>query len=340
MRKIFMPLIATAMLLAGCDDGDMTFKTFSFTNPISACATNEDILYSLNGTEALILNIDRSLLENVESARDEKNDYIPQEIILGSSTTLTYRNYSDTATADVICNSGVSAPAIIDEWTSVGTLAVITTPFRDAKTGALLGYDHQITIKNATLRKGDEEITIIDNLYGSVRDLLGFNFKFTRTNGDPISPDRCEDGTVYVISTTEALQLSFGTTKDYLKDSETSTTETNIDLSLDDDDEVYFRVFAGTISDNYICVSASNPQPVSPAESQRWTAVSGTVKIVSSPYTEVSTGELGTQHEIRFYNVVFNKTNPASSQVYSPEATGEDTAGNKYYLFGTYYTGL
>jgi len=346
MKKILMPLIAAALLLTGCDDGNMTFKTFNFTGKITACATDENLLYSINGTEALILNINRSLLENVESKKDASGAYIPTEITLGSTTLLTYRNYNDTATADVICGSGVSTPAIIDEWTSVGTLGIITTEYRDEKTGALLGYDHQITIKNATLKKGDEEITIVDNLYGTVRDLLGFNFNFTTAAGDPIAPSNCSDGTttesptVYLLDTTEALQLAFNE-KNYFTEVTADTTTQSIDLSVDDNDNIYFRVFAGTISGNYICVTPSNPQPVSPVESQRWTAVSGTVTIISSPYTEVASGKKGTQHEIRFYDVVLNKTNPASSQVFTPANTlDEDDNPYTYYLFGTYITGL
>lgn len=347
MRKIFMPLIAAALLLTGCDDGNMTFKTFSFSGTVAACTTDENILYSTNGTEALILNINRSLLENVETKKNANGDYIPEEITLGSTTTLTYRNYDGTATANVICGSGVSTPAIIDEWTSVGTLQVITTEYRDEDTGALLGYDHQLTIKNATLKKGDEEITIVDNLYGSVRDLLGFNFNFITAAGDPIPPLDCKDGTatasptVYLLNTTEALQLALQEKNTYFSEVTTGTVTQDIDLSVDDEDDVYFRVFAGSISANYICVTAGNPQPVSPVESQRWTAVSGTIRIISSPYTDVATGETGTQHEIRFYDVVLNKTNPASSQIFSPTNTlDEDGNPYTYYLFGYYYTGL
>ncbi|HYD90274.1 MAG TPA: hypothetical protein VEA37_02165, partial [Flavobacterium sp.] len=97
MKKIFC-LIAALSLLSGCDDGDMTFKSFDFSGVTSQSCNNSNIYFKINGEEALILTLSDGALLNEETVDG------PREIAVGSGgNTIIYRDYEGTVTSSMLC---------------------------------------------------------------------------------------------------------------------------------------------------------------------------------------------------------------------------------------------
>ena len=140
--KKFLGLVAL-LLIMGCDDGDMSFDTFDFTDAVAQKCTDGNILYKINGSEVLILDIDPS---NFINAEDLQGKIIP----IGTTNKVTYRNYSGTVTnsSGIICTDVPPAtPTVIEEWIAVGgSIKIITSKLLDNE-GNINGYAHQITSK-------------------------------------------------------------------------------------------------------------------------------------------------------------------------------------------------
>ena len=299
MKKIFCS-IAALILLAGCDDGDMTFKTFDFTGIAPAqCTADTDILYKINGTEALVLTINSATaLLNAETPIGE-----PRSIPVGSGgTTLTYQNYSATISGPRLCGTGTPQLGVnvIDEWKGEGFLEVVTNKVTNDE-GHITGYTHQITLRTITFTKdsSNEEVRITDNNFGSIDTSLGFDFDFESPVDIPIILGSCSDtgmGPFHSRKDNEALVLTLETS---IINSQDTTTPIEIDLdNIEDDNELLFRVFSGVVGVTSIC--SLNP-PVTPTETQRWTADEGTLKIV----TTFSNGIY--KHTVHLIDVTFTK---------------------------------
>jgi len=282
MKKIFS-LAAALALLAGCDDGEMTFKTFDFTDvdPVR-CDANSDVIFKINDndTEVLILDIDAgAAFLNVETP-----DGSPRQITVdGTANRLIYRNYNGNVTAATLCSDiPPVSPSVLEEWQGDGVLEIITNKvFDEDDPTHVTGYIHQITLKSVTFTKenSDEQVVITDNNYGSIVVNLGFDFDFESTTEAPITLQPCNEnplGPFYSLSGTEALVL----TLDSAIVNNTDLGEEIIELDdSEDNNELLLRVFSSSISESSIC---SLTPPVTPTELQRWSADEGQIKIVTT----------------------------------------------------------
>lgn len=160
-----------AFLLNGCDDGDLIFDELDFDDVnVARCsdiANNvpSNILYKLNDTEALILQID-----NLETALPDAPtpQGVPVSInIDGANVRVVYRLYSANAGVDNICESiQPPTPVVTEEWNATaGTINITTTAIVQANTAA--GYEggevidklrHGIVLKNVTFQTPNNQI--------------------------------------------------------------------------------------------------------------------------------------------------------------------------------------
>ncbi|MFL9843407.1 hypothetical protein [Flavobacterium rhizosphaerae] len=313
MKKIFC-LLAAFALFTGCDDGDMTFKTFDFEDAnVEVCGDNT--LYKVNGTEVLILNLNPSYLQNAESE--------PEQF---STDAITYRNYSGTGAGNTLCSEVPSAnPTVIDEWNGEGTISIETNAVLDVETGLLAGYDHKIILVDVSFNKGDEVIRILDSDFGTIRTTLGFTFNFEFDEEDGNQPETCDDSNIlYKTDANAALLFEFGAAA-----FPNSTGEIIIDLSNDtDDNTLQLNVYNGSpglanICDNY----ALTPQLI-----EKWTATEGTIKINTTYNTDTGYYD----HSIYFDDVKFtNAANEDESFFISDLDDFDETTG---YNFGIYNT--
>ena len=314
MKKILC-LIAGLTLLSGCDDGDMTFKSFDFSGVTSQSCSDSNIYFKINGEEALILTLSDNALLNEETPDDE-----PREVAVGSGgNTIIYRDYEGTVTSSMLCATPAPAfPGIQEEWTGDGTLLIETQAI--VVEGRITGYSHQITIQSATFTKGDESVTINNNLFGTITREFDFTFDFIPEGEEEPEVKPCDNkNLIYTLKGREALVFEF---EEGLFDSDGGTQTIELD---NDDNEIYFLTYNGTISEGHIC---DNISPATPELTGRWEAISGTVVIVTTP------DDPGTSHKIYLKNVVIEY----AGEVIEINDVAEIENEEEGYFFGNYTT--
>ena len=272
MKKIFC-LIACLAIFSGCDDGDMTFKSFDFSGEdAQSCngSDNSNIYFKINGEEALLLTLTNDALRNEETINGE-----PREVTVGSGgNTITYRDYEGEVTNNMLCaNPAPAYPGIQEEWLGDGTILIETAAIR--VDGRITGYSHEITIQSATFSKGDESVTINNNLFGTIIREFDFTFDFIGEGEEEPEVSACTGkNLIFTLQGEEALVFEF---QEGLFDSGIDT----IDLEgFDTVNEIYFLKYDGSISNNHIC---DNIEPATPERTARWEATSGIVTIVTTP---------------------------------------------------------
>ena len=149
--------------------GDYVVSTtslpFAFTKVIKQCPSTKQ-LYDKNSSEALILDIDPSLIVNAATPLNTPRT----GLISSTKNKLTYRLFSGLLTDDYFCNTTFPTnPTVLEEWIAVagvantsGIIEVTTTVFGN-------GFKHTVIIKKAKLQKGNSDFLLGDNyIYGEL----------------------------------------------------------------------------------------------------------------------------------------------------------------------------
>lgn len=258
--KKFLGLLAL-LLIMGCDDGDMTFDTFDFTDATAQKCANTNILYKINGSEVLILDIDESNFINAENL---EGTIIP----IGTTNKVTYRNYSETITSNsgIICTDVPPAtPIVIEEWIATGgSIKIVTSKLLDTETGEINGYAHLITLVSVDFANNEQNIIIQNNNFGTYNTTLGYTFDFVGTETNPIQVNDCNNGLVYKKNGAEVLIIDLPATA-------YPTVEGTVTFPIDGtDNRVVFDVYSASATTDNIC--GSSIPPVTPVIEQRWNA--------------------------------------------------------------------
>ncbi len=167
MKKILVfALLATFL---ACDDGDLQIETLDFdsasievcdNNPIEANSTN--VLFKLNDTEALILELPAdAILNEVSEAEIEKS------VSASGSTKITYRTFSDNVSKNYFCSEiPLTEPTVVEEIIAEGGSVFINTVISTDSTN----YEHTITLSGISLVTSDNSrITDLSiNNFGTV----------------------------------------------------------------------------------------------------------------------------------------------------------------------------
>lgn len=322
MKKIYI-LLASLALLTGCDDGDMSFKALNFENfsAPARCNTESNTVYLTNGSEALILTLPSTVFLNVPSSKDSGGNYIPTEVLVGSgSNTMYYRNYSGNVNSGTLCQSS-GTPNLLEQWTANGRLLITTTENRTD--GKLTGYSHQIVVESATLNKGDQEITIVNNLLGSFTTAVNIDFDFDElTTGESSVPRKCSSGKQYKINDSfraETLELQIPAS--YFADGQSKSI--NLVNNPNDDIFLYFNVYERNVDASVVCATDNNNIP---NKDQVW--------LVRSGILEITYESENSRYVMRFRNLVFYNNN-SSTETFTPlDNDQSDEAG--LYWFGPY----
>ncbi|MBC5864045.1 hypothetical protein [Flavobacterium turcicum] len=138
---------------------------FSFTKVLKQCPTSKQ-LYDRNSAEALILDIDPSLISNTPTPLNT-----PRTALISTTTNkLTYRLFGGLLTDDYFCNTTYpTTPVVNEEWLGVtgvantsGIIEVTTTSFGN-------GFKHTIVLKKVKMKKGNNDFLLGDNyIYGEL----------------------------------------------------------------------------------------------------------------------------------------------------------------------------
>lgn len=167
---MFKNLVFTFLLLfISCDDGDLQIETLDFdsaniqvcdSNPVTANASN--VLFKLNETEALILELPADAILNEVTTSD-----IERAVSTSGPTKVTYRTFSDRVTSDYFCSDiPLTTPTVIEEIIAEGGTVFISTVLSSDATN----FEHTITLSGISLVTSENErITDLSiNNFGTV----------------------------------------------------------------------------------------------------------------------------------------------------------------------------
>jgi hypothetical protein len=159
------------MLFISCDDGDLQIETLDFDSvTIQNCdAITVDIanvLFKLNATEALILELPAGSIKN------EVSEGVKEYSVASSGPTkVSYRTFSDTVSNNYFCsNIPLTTPDVVEEIIAQGGSIFITTVLNaDGVT-----YEHTIELSSISLvTSNDTRITDLSiNNFGTVTTIL------------------------------------------------------------------------------------------------------------------------------------------------------------------------
>lgn len=158
-------LIGCSILLFGCNDGDLQIETVDFDSieTVQSCntvsASTENVVFKINGDEALILTIDSGLLKNEVTASS-------LESAVPGSSQISYRIFSETVTSAYFCDSPPPlTPTVLEEIEAEGGSIIVTTTTEDSIT-----FTHTIQLSGVTfLNENGSRITDLQvNEFGTV----------------------------------------------------------------------------------------------------------------------------------------------------------------------------
>lgn len=155
------------ILFGACDDGDLQIETLDFDSatiqncdPVSAETAN--VLFKLNTTEALILELPSGALKNEVSEGE-----VAYTVSSTGTTKVTYRTFSDDVSNNYFCSEiPLTEPTVLDEIIAEGGEVLITTTLNSDE----VTYEHEIKLSSISLvTSTDTRITnlAIDN-FGTV----------------------------------------------------------------------------------------------------------------------------------------------------------------------------
>ncbi len=142
IRKLFLavPLMS---LFFSCSDGDITIQSISFNEiGIESCtqSTATTLLFKINGTESLALQLPEGLLKNSVSEQTIQSS-IPNQ------ATLNYRIFSEDISASYYCSvlPEIGVNVIKDANATAGTIFINTSLSEDGNS-----FEHEIQLSGVS----------------------------------------------------------------------------------------------------------------------------------------------------------------------------------------------
>lgn len=158
-------LLSLLILIVACDDGDLQIETLDFdTATIQNCdsvsAETANVLFKLNSSEALILELPSGAIVNEVSNKT-------YEITASGPAKSIYRTFSDNVTLEYFCSDiPVTEPTVIEEIIAQGGTVLINTTLNADE----ITFEHEIQLSSISfVTSNDSRITnlAIDN-FGTV----------------------------------------------------------------------------------------------------------------------------------------------------------------------------
>jgi hypothetical protein len=138
---------------------------FAFTKVLKQCPNSKQ-LYDKNSSEALILDIDPTLITNEATPINTPRT----ALISDTKNKLTYRLFSGLLTDVYFCNTVYpSTPVVLEEWIAVAGVANISGRIEVTTTSFGNGFKHTVILKNVKMKKGNSDFLLGDNyIYGEL----------------------------------------------------------------------------------------------------------------------------------------------------------------------------
>lgn len=309
MKRVFS-LLFFVLILNGCDDGDLTLETIDFEAATTQSCSDNNIIYKLKESEALLLEIPKTTFVNEPSNIDSATGYyIPTVIDIDNSTNrVVYRFYNGKVTSENICNTIPPAtPYVTDQWVATSGKIEITTTTQTSVgsipgSTVITGYNHHIVFKNITFAKKNGTQVYETFVFGDyVTPATPLPFAFDKT------VEQClVTKDVYNYSNSESLVLEkLDATLIVNAETPVNTPRTAVIGSAKN--KLTYRLYNGLLTPSYFCNLTT---PVLPTISEEWNAVAGVANV--SGIIEVTTIKSGTtafKHTIIIKNATLMKGN-------------------------------
>ncbi|WP_428228872.1 hypothetical protein [Flavobacterium sp.] len=293
--KKYASLLLFALLLNGCDDGDLTVDTIDFDDPSITSQTcnplTNSLIYRLKSQESLLIQLpDNKIINDVTLAGAPVTYDIDN-----TSYRVVYRAYNGTvATANICGTIPPTSPTVTEEWQAKGGKIVINTAqieVTDETTGSskITGYTHNIIFNNISFMKPAglqvEPEFDFGNFQTTVTPVV---VVFTDTNAK-----YCADTKkIYNENTTSSLAIE--NIADNLIKNEitpTSTPRTSLINLNSTTNKVYYRAYSGALPLDTSVYFCTEKTPATPAVIDNWFGQDGVANV--SGIIEVTTTNEG-----------------------------------------------
>jgi hypothetical protein len=314
--KKYASLLLFALLLNGCDDGDLTVETIDFDEVTStSCdALTNTLIYKLKPQESLLLNMLPDKILNEQTLEGQPLTYPIDNV----NYRVVYRAYDGTVAKENICGAiPPKTPNVTEEWfASGGTIEIVTTQVN--KTPAptdghteIVGYNHSIVFKNITFEKPSGPQVEAEYIFG---DYL--------TNVTPVvvsflEPDNAKycsqfnNNKVFNNNTSNSLLIENFDSKNLFKSDPTPVGQPRIGLinSTATTNNLYYRTYTTNLPTPTIDYYCQEKTPTSPIVKDTWvgqpgvTNISGIIEVTTTNVLKVYT------HKVVLKNVTLQKGN-------------------------------
>ncbi|OXG06499.1 hypothetical protein BC749_102405 [Flavobacterium araucananum] len=307
--KKYASLLLFALLLNGCDDGDLTVDTIDFSDPTITAQTcntlTNGLIYKIKSQESLLIQLPDNLLTN-----DATLPNVPLTYDINNSTyRVVYRAYDGTVATANICGAiPPTTPKVTEEWqATAGKIVVnssqITVSNDTDGSTKITGYNYNFTFKNITFLKpsGISQVQA-EYVFGDfVTAYTSPSTSFTSL------AQQCPDSKqIYNYNTTSALTID-NIDAALIKNEVTPIGTPRRGLINTITNKVLLRSYInGTLTQSYFC---GTTVPSTPSVGETWIAENGVDGV--SGIIEVTTTAVGNvfTHNIVLKNVKLVKGN-------------------------------
>ncbi|MDA6069775.1 hypothetical protein NJT12_09105 [Flavobacterium sp. AC] len=272
--KKYACLLVFALLLNGCDDGDLTVDTIDFDDPTISSQTcntlTNSLVYRLKSQESLLIQLPDNMIINDVTLPGAPVIYN----IDNNLYRVVYRAYNGKVETANICGTiPPTSPSVTEEWQAkAGKIVISTTQNEviDDATGSskITGYTHNIVFNNITFAKpsGIDQVNDVFDFGNFVTTVTPVVVDFSAQTAQ-YCPDQKK---VYIENTTSSLVLE-NLSDNIIVNVDTPTGEPRESaINLNSFNKLYYRTYAGVLpvdASTYFCNSQT---PASPAVLDTW----------------------------------------------------------------------
>ena len=315
MRK-YASLLLFALLLNGCDDGDITVDNIDFTDVKEAVScTDENLLvYKLKNQESLLLQVAENTFQNEPTADNDPNTFS----IDNTSYRLVYRGYDGTVAGTYICSLiPPTSPKVIDEWFAKSGIIEVTTTQKVTQNTTdnstrISGYNHNIVIRNVTYSVSGVDVTVPEIAFGDFPTTIASTDALNLTFTNPAGQCSGATGQVYNYNAGATITID-DIDPTLIVNSTTPANAPRTGLIGTTNNKLLYRAYTGgVITNSFFCNTTT---PATPALKETWTGDAGTKNtdgVLVSGIIEVTTSTLTPttfKHTIVLKKVTLRKGN-------------------------------
>ncbi|WP_370029108.1 hypothetical protein [Flavobacterium sp. 28YEA47A] len=312
--KKYLGIMSCLFLLTACDDGDMTFDSFDFSNAIAAnCSNNADVLnsvFKLSNNEALLIKFPTNVFpfKNLEGQ---------SSLSISAANKIIYRVFNGPVTNSYFCSIiPPITPTVVDEWStadqSSGTIEIKTTPVDNTTKREEAKYDHTIIFKGITLSNASGgTVTYTEYIFGKYQTETNIRFAFSTA-----AIQKCSNNKLFKIFDSN---VGNDANKQNLNeviilDMPPSVFQQGAGSQsylVDDTNQITYRLYGGDVTANALCTETGLPQLY-----EEWQAEDGVLNGVNSTgVIKIDTAVDGNNlvHTITLTAVKYKKIGPTNN---------------------------